>query len=103
MQDNKVLSEGKSKFLPVTIKDGMIAGAVSEETLSAYQKYATIMCENAVNEMKKGTIIPSAYEGTCSYCKYKSICLSSKEKERSKVSVKEEEIVSAVNGGEDNA
>ena len=103
LQDNKVLSEGKSKFLPVTIKDGMIAGAVSEETLSAYQKYATIMCENAVNEMKKGTIIPSAYEGTCSYCKYKSICLSSKEKERSKVSVKEEEIVSAVNGGEDNA
>ena len=61
------------------------------------------MCENAVNEMKKGTIIPSAYQGTCSYCKYKSICLASKEMERSNVLIKEEEIVNAVNGGEENA
>lgn len=103
LQDNKILTDGKSKFLPVTVKDGMIAGAVSEETLSSYQKYATIMCENAVNEMKKGTIIPSAYEGTCSYCKYKSICLASNDLDRSKVLVKESEIVNAVTGGEENA
>ena len=89
--------------MPITIKDGNIVGAVSEETLLSYQKYATIMCENAIKEMKKGTIIPSAYKGTCSYCEYKSICLASWEKERDAVSVKESEIVSAVNGGEENA
>ena len=103
MHDKNLLTEGKSKFIPVRVVDGKIAGALSSETLLAYQKYAKTMCERAINEMKKGTIIPSPYAGTCSWCKYKSICLNDGENERGKLDVNEREIASAVEGGEEDA
>ncbi len=103
MQDGSIGEDGQSSYLPVTVKGGVIKGGQDERTLSALLKYAEKMCENAVREMNSGTIIASPVSGACEWCKYKSVCLVEEGSEREINKVKEESIVQAVYGGEENA
>ena len=103
LQDNSVYQDGCSKYLPITVKDGEIKGAVGEQTLSAYLKYAEKMSEKAVKHMNEGTIIASPIKGACEWCKYRSACLFEEGGEREIGSVSEQSIVDAIYGGEENA
>ncbi len=103
LQDKTIEEDGVSKYLPLTVKDGEIKGAVDERTLLAYLKYAEKMSEKAVDYMNKGTIIPSPIKGACEWCKYKSCCLFEEGGEREIGKVNDSDIVNAVYGGDENA
>ncbi len=103
LQDRKVLSEGSSTFLPITVKDGEIKGAIGEKTIKAYLKYAEAMCVNAVKQMIDGVIVASPLKGTCAWCKYKAICFSEGRAEREIGKVTEEVIENAIYKGEEDA
>ncbi len=103
MQDENIRLEGKSRYIPATIKDGKMGGVSEESVLSACVNYAEKMCENAVKEMNDGLIIPSPIKGTCEWCPYKSACMFEGGGEREVGTIKEDVIASAVYGGKDNA
>lgn len=111
-QDSQLQYSGSSEFVPVK-QDGRVKkkvqlnGLSSEETIKACVDYALIMCENALDQMKKGSIIPSPIDGACAYCKFKSMCQIQEEHIREKSEIKDETlfdriIKQSLEGGSEN-
>ena len=103
--EQEELSEGESLFLPTKSVGGelKVDGAIERGALDARVKYAKLMAEQAVREMRDGVIIPSPCdERICSYCEYKSLC-SMEKSPRGVENVDDQVITQAVEGGEENA
>jgi ATP-dependent helicase/DNAse subunit B len=81
-------------------KNGSIMGGLDKETLNAYVDYALKMSEQAVNNLKQGVIVPSPYDGACTYCKFKGVCDTENVIERKLNKVTESTIRNSVKGGE---
>ena len=98
-QDLDAVQYGESAFLPITFdQNGQIKKATDKETLLSMVKYAVMVSENAAKNLKDGVIIPSPYENTCDFCKYKGLCGESEINKRTLGQVKEETLVDAVKG-----
>lgn len=73
---------------------------VNGEVLNDYMKYAKLLAEQAVDNAIDGIIVPSPYEGACTYCEFGSICGHDADcgfKERSVPKINPSVISNAVN------
>ncbi len=78
--DDTLDESGKSNHLNANFtrkKDGgyRYPGALlSSEEFEGYMEYSQQIAGAGLNEITEGVIVPSPYEGACSYCKYLGIC-----------------------------
>lgn len=73
-QDCTFFEKGESEFLPITLKNGEVKGAVDEQTINAFVKYALALSEQAIKQTEEGVVVPSAYENECEYCNFVALC-----------------------------
>lgn len=74
-QDKCIDTDGKSHFIPVEKdKNGKFKHVTDGQTLDAYVNYAVEISSLAAKRMSEGVIVPSPYEGVCTYCEFKSLC-----------------------------
>ena len=68
----------KSEHVAISInKDGSLAKrseTLTKDEMKKYLDYAVKIAEKGVEEMTKGFIKPTPYEGACTYCEYGGMC-----------------------------
>ena len=93
----------ESMILPITVSGEQVEidGVIAKQALSARIKYAKLMAEQAIKEMREGVIVPSPCDNRiCSYCDYRSICDNALSP-RTVETVDDQVIIDAVKGGEE--
>ncbi|MBQ3596437.1 MAG: PD-(D/E)XK nuclease family protein [Clostridia bacterium] len=100
--DDTVLKDGKGKFIPLTVKDGVVEGATDGEVMGALVTYAVKMSEQAVGQMMDGVIVPSPFGDACKYCPYTAMCESDQVASRKVKTVHETLIRQAVEKESEN-
>ncbi len=64
-------TEGKSAYFE---GGGRTEKGMPQDDFSAFLEYSLLVAQGAEEEMKRGNIRPSPYEGACEYCRYKGVC-----------------------------
>ena len=95
-QDSTFFDNGVSQFLPTKLDaKGNINNVLSKQALEHYINYAVSMSEQAVEQLKQGSIVPSPYDKECSYCKFRGLCPNEEGQGRQIEKVKEQTITGA--------
>ena len=103
--DDTFDESGKSNYLNANFtrkKDGSYrytSALLSQDEFEGYMEYSEQIAGAGLSEITDGVIVPSPYEGACSYCKYLGICgynEESDERTRKIEEVLKEDILRAV-------
>ena len=95
-QDSTFFDNGISQFLPTKLDaKGNINNVLSKQALEHYINYAVSMSEQAVEQLKQGSIVPSPYDKECLYCKFRGLCPNEDGQGRQIEKVKEQTITGA--------
>lgn len=99
--DKCLKANKKSEFVKIRLKNCgepyADSQVVTEGEMEAFLKYSVKIAERGVNELKKGYVRPSPYDGKCKYCEYGAMCRYdvTTSGERKIKNVSEEDIVKA--------
>ena len=65
---------GESKLFEGRIGGRALDKAMSREKFDDFLDYGIMLSSRAEKEMQEGNLTPNPYDGTCKYCKFKSLC-----------------------------
>ena len=78
--DKNLTEDKKSDYFPASLKNGAtVKRVMDEKTFRDFLDYSVFAARQGCDELKKGNIEASPYEGSCTYCKYGGMCGFGKE------------------------
>ncbi len=73
--DNNLEEGKKSEYFDASLGENKRLSKVMDgETFQYFIDYGALVANKGIEEIKKGYIAPSPYEGRCKYCKYGGMC-----------------------------